>query len=219
MNPPFTRPTNHEATDVPVPSFAGLGNDEEEQYAMARLLRDIRNEIKDPAGHGNAGLASNFLDLADAKIRPGGVLALVMPLSLLQGNAWKPSRDLLRMKYERAVVVSLTSAHRNNQLSFSADTGMREVLLIARRGTAPDEPVDGKTEETARPVTYVAIRKPPASGTEATGIASAIRDAVRRGTSRIDIGNDQYGILTQAPGMTATALRWYTPNLLIRLGI
>ena len=31
MNPPFTRPTNHEATDVPVPSFAGLGNDADEQ--------------------------------------------------------------------------------------------------------------------------------------------------------------------------------------------
>lgn len=197
MNPPFTRPTNHEATDVPVPSFAGLGNDEKEQYAMARLLRDIRNEIKDPAGHGNAGLASNFLDLADAKIRPGGVLALVMPLSLLQGSAWKPSRDLLRTKYERAVVVSLASAHRINQLSFSADTGMREVLLIARRSTTPDKQVDGKTEETTMPVTYVALRKPPASGTEATGIASAIRDAIEQGASRIAIGNDQYGILTR----------------------
>ena len=197
MNPPFTRPTNHEATDVPVPSFAGLGNDEAEQYAMARLLRDIRNEIKDPAGHGNAGLASNFLDLADAKIRPGGVLALVMPLSLLQGGAWKPSRDLLRTKYERAVVVSLATANRDGAVSFSADTGMGEVLLIARRSTTPNEPENGKTEETAKPVSYVALRKPPASGTEATGIASAIRDAVRQGASRIDIGNDQYGILTQ----------------------
>ena len=197
MNPPFTRPTNHEATDVPVPSFAGLGNNEEEQYAMARLLRDIRNEIKDPAGHGNAGLASNFLDLADAKIRPGGVLALVMPLSLLQGSAWKASRDLLRKKYESAVVVSLASVVRDSAVSFSADTGMGEVLLIVRRRTTPENPVNEKTEDTVNPVTYVALRKPPASGTEATGIASAIRDAIRQGTSRIVIGNDQYGVLTQ----------------------
>lgn len=55
MNPPFTRPTNHEATDVPVPSFAGLGNDAAEQGAMSRLLKDIRNEVVNPAGHGNGG--------------------------------------------------------------------------------------------------------------------------------------------------------------------
>ena len=39
MNPPFTRPTNHEATTVPVPSFAGLGNDAAEQAAMSRRSR------------------------------------------------------------------------------------------------------------------------------------------------------------------------------------
>ena len=197
MNPPFTRPTNHEATDVPVPSFAGLGNDEEEQYAMARLLRDIRNEIKDPAGHGNAGLASNFFDLADAKIRPGGVLALVMPLSLLQGSAWETSRDLLRTKYENAVVVSLASAHRKNQISFSADTGMREVLLIARRKSNAPSPSDEQLSETVDAVNFVALRKPPSSATEATGVASAIRDAIRAGNSRISIGTVHQGILTR----------------------
>lgn len=197
MNPPFTRPTNHEATDVPVPSFAGLGNNAAEQTAMSRLLRDIRREIDDPAGHGNAGLASNFFDLANAKIRPGGVLALVMPLSLLQGSAWEASRDLLRTKYENAVVVSLASVVRDSAVSFSADTGMGEVLLIARRRTTPDNREQTIAEETVGTVTYVALRKPPASGTEATGIASAIRDAIEHGTSRIAIGNDQYGMLTQ----------------------
>ena len=197
MNPPFTRPTNHEATDVPVPSFAGLGNDEAEQAAMSGLLRDIRKEIDDPAGHGNAGLASNFLDLAESKIRPGGVLALVMPLSLLQGNAWKPSRDLLRTKYERTVVVSLATAHRNNQLSFSADTGMREVLLIARRKSNASNPSDERLSKTVDAVNFVALRKPPSSATEATGVASAIRGAIRKGDARISIGNEQYGILTR----------------------
>ena len=200
MNPPFTRPTNHEATDVPVPSFAGLGNDEAEQTAMSGLLRDIRREIDEPAGHGNAGLASNFLDLADAKIRPGGVLALVMPLSLLQGSAWKASRELLRSKFENAVVVSLASVVRDSAVSFSADTGMGEVLLVARRRntrSTPERASDVSDEEAASRVTYVALRKPPASGTEATGIASAIRDAVHRGASRIAIGDDHYGMLTR----------------------
>ncbi len=197
MNPPFTRPTNHEVTDVPVPSFAGLGNDEEEQAAMSRLLRDIRNEVANPAGHGNAGLASNFLDLAESKIRPGGVLALVMPLSLLQGSAWRPSRDLLRQKYESAVVVSLATAHRNNQLSFSADTGMREVLLIARRKSNAPNPTDEQLSDTNDVVNFVALRKPPSSATEATGVASAIREAIRGGNSRISIGRVHHGILTR----------------------
>lgn len=197
MNPPFTRPTNHEATDVPVPSFAGLGNDEAEQVAMSRLLSDIRREIDDPAGHGNAGLASNFLDLADTKIRPGGVLALVMPLSFLQGSAWKASRDLLRTKYEIAMVVSLASVVRDSAVSFSADTGMGEVLLLARRRTTSENQEQTESSETVDLVTYVALRKPPASGTEATGIATAIRDAIERGSSRLSIGNDQYGMLTR----------------------
>ena len=56
MNPPFTRPTNHEVTTVPVPSFAGLGNDADEQAAMSRLLKAIRQKVEEPAGHGTPGL-------------------------------------------------------------------------------------------------------------------------------------------------------------------
>ena len=67
MNPPFTRPTNHEATDVPVPSFAGLGNNEEEQYAMARLLRDIIDEIDDPPATAMQDSRPIFLTLQTPK--------------------------------------------------------------------------------------------------------------------------------------------------------
>ena len=240
MNPPFTRPTNHEAADVPVPSFAGLGNDDAEQAAMSRLLKTIREDVERPAGHGNAGLASNFLDLAEAKVRPGGVLALVMPLSLLQGNAWAASRDLLRSRYEETTVISLASAGRDDRKSFSADTGMGEVLVIARRrkdagresASVPEaparspaasadetaapggahpraadvtgEPLAASADETAAPggesasvpdasVTFVALRTRPASATEAAGLAAAIRDAARRGRSRILLGDDLCG--------------------------
>ena len=215
MNPPFTRPTNHEAADVPVPSFAGLGNDDAEQAAMSRLLKTIREDVERPAGHGNAGLASNFLDLAEAKVRPGGVLALVMPLSLLQGNAWAASRDLLRSRYEETTVISLASAGRDDRKSFSADTGMGEVLVIARRrkeaggesASVPDAPArspavaadespvpgGGSASVPDAPVTFVALRRRPASATEAAGLAAAIRDAARRGRSRILLGDDLCG--------------------------
>ena len=193
MNPPFTRPTNHETTTVPVPSFAGLGNDAEEQAAMSGLLRDIRKDIKEPAGHGNAGLASNFLDLAHAKVKPGGVLALVMPLSLLQGGAWEASRALLRTQYERATVVGLAAPGRDERKSFSADTGMGEVLVVARRRRRSRAAARKAADS---PVTFVALRKRPASGAEAAALAAAIRDAAPKDASRVVLGDDLYGVLT-----------------------
>jgi len=86
MNPPFTRPTGQEATKigVPVPSFAGFANSEDEQRAMSDRLKKIRKPKM--AGHGNAGLASNFIDIAHAKVRPGGVVALVLPASFRKGR-------------------------------------------------------------------------------------------------------------------------------------
>ena len=62
MNPPFTRPTNHESTTVPVPSFAGFGTEHSEQKAMSERLKVMRRSLSELAGNGNAGLASNFLD-------------------------------------------------------------------------------------------------------------------------------------------------------------
>ncbi len=68
MNPPFTRPTNHETAEVPVPSFAGFSTSEDEQQAMSSRLVQIRRSLSEPFGHGNAGLASNFIDLAHVKL-------------------------------------------------------------------------------------------------------------------------------------------------------
>ena len=190
MNPPFTRPTNHEVATVPVPSFAGMGTDAAEQAAMSTLLKAIRGKIKTPAGHGNAGLASNFLDLAHAKVKPGGVLALVMPLSLLQGNAWEGSRQLLRAEYHQTTVIGLATTGRAEQKSFSADTGMGEVLVIARRQRyrRPAKSADD-------PVTYVALRKRPTSGTEAAALATAVRAAERGDRTRVVLGEDLCGVL------------------------
>lgn len=79
MNPPLTRPTNHGITEVPVPSFAGFRRSVDEQRAMSDRLARIRTTIDTPAGHGNAGLASNFLDLAHMEVKAGGTIAFVLP--------------------------------------------------------------------------------------------------------------------------------------------
>ncbi len=132
MNPPFTRPTNHEKAEVPVPSFAGLGTSEDEQQAMSKRLAQIRRQLVNPVGHGNAGLASNFIDLAHIKTKPGGVLALVLPAACVSGSSWKDARRLLESKYKDLVVLTI-AAHGQTDRAFSADTGMAEALVVANK--------------------------------------------------------------------------------------
>ncbi|MCY4542146.1 MAG: hypothetical protein OXB95_07090 [Rhodobacteraceae bacterium] len=142
MNPPFTRPTNHEIADVPIPSFAGFGTSSDEQGRMSDRLKGIRQQLKNqhrnwrelpyPAGDGNAGLASYFMDLAHAKLRPGGCLALVLPATLGQGDSWKQARRLLEDHYKDVTIISICN-HGMTDTAFSADTGMAEILLVATR--------------------------------------------------------------------------------------
>ena len=137
MNPPFTRPTGREGASVgiPVPSFAGLGTTEDEQRKMSNLLNTVRAKLKKRGcvvGHGNAGLASNFIDLAHAKIKPGGVLALVLPAVCVGGDAWAGARLLLEQTYEDVAVLTI-AAHGQTDLAFSADTGMAEALVVATK--------------------------------------------------------------------------------------
>ena len=137
MNPPFTRPTGQESSKIgiPVPSFAGLGTSEDEQREMSRRLKGIRARLKnigDLAGHGNAGLASNFIDLAHVKTKHGGVLALVLPAAFVSGSSWENARRLLESEYEDLTVLTV-AAHGDTDLAFSADTGMAETLVVATK--------------------------------------------------------------------------------------
>jgi len=131
MNPPFTRDTNHEAAkwNVPNPMFAAFGSPGQQQREMARASERL---LRGTSAHGNAGEASAFLVLADRKLKDGGTLAMVMPLSLMSGEAWEASRQLLRKSYDKLILISIAGA-RDNELSFSADTGMGECLVIGRK--------------------------------------------------------------------------------------
>ena len=166
MNPPFTRPTNHERAEVPVPSFAGLSKTEDEQQAMAKRLAEIRRRLANPVGHGNAGLASNFIDLAHVKTKPGGVLALVLPASCVSGGSWEGVRRLLEREYENLVVLTI-AAHGDTDLAFSADTGMAEALVVATKCRAG--------QEGCRKTLFVNLHHRPRSITEAFEVARSVR--------------------------------------------
>ena len=131
MNPPFTRATNHEGAhaDITNPAFAAFGATPEDQTEMGRRINRLgRNSCY----HGNAGIASAFAALAHRKLKRGGVLALVLPLSAAAGLSWQRFRRLLSNRYTDIRVLSIAASD-NDDLSFSADTGLAECLVIARR--------------------------------------------------------------------------------------
>lgn len=171
MNPPFTRPTNHESTTVPVPSFAGFDTSADEQRDMSRRLNEIGRYMHSHVGNGNAGLASHFVDLAHAKTRPGGLIALVLPASFAQGGSWEAARELIEAEYKDVLVVTIATTG-NTDRAFSADTGMAEVLLVAKKRKAAESGADGST-------LFANLKQRPKSLLEATDVARAIRETPR----------------------------------------
>ena len=192
MNPPFTRPTNHEKTEVPVPSFAGLGKTKEEQQAMSKRLKEVLQRLDSPVSNGNAGLASNFTDLAHVKVKPGGVLALVLPAVCVSGESWQDVRDLLACEYEDLTVLTIAT-HGQKDRAFSADTSMAEALIVA---TKCHEGGRGNGE-----TLFINFFHRPRSLAEAVEMARAVRGVpphARQG--RLYIGNrETIGTYIRAP--------------------
>ena len=137
MNPPFTRNVTRESAyaGTYAAAFAAFEASKEDQKLMAKRMNALK---KDTCYHGNAGIASAFAALADKKIRPGGVLALVLPLSIATGLAWREFREMLAREYTDVSILSIAASGRD--MSFSSDTGMAEALVIARKAFANEPP-------------------------------------------------------------------------------
>ena len=131
MNPPFTRATNHGGTHANVvnPAVAAYNASNADQTAMGERINELG---KGTCYHGNAGIASGFAGLAHRKLKSGGVLALVLPLVASTGLSWRAFRRMVSKDYTDLAVLSIAASD-NNDLSFSADTGLAECLIIARK--------------------------------------------------------------------------------------
>ena len=136
MNPPFTSNTKHyDANDgVLNAAFAAFESSDVEQADMAKRLRQL---AVNTTYHGHAGLASVFVSLADKKVRPNGVIALVLPFTAINGSSWAKFRELIATRYTDITIVSI--AAREKDMSFSSDTDMAECLIIARKVAANEQ--------------------------------------------------------------------------------
>ena len=198
MNPPFIRPTGMEGTKLGAgnPAFAAFQTDKDTQLHMQKTLVSLRG--KEAIGIGNAGLAADFVDLSLRKVRPDGVVALVLPLSAVSGREWEEARKAIRNQCRDITIVTIAGAG-SHDASFSADTGIAECLLVGKRGEDQEQ----------RRANFVMLRGRVRSTVEAELLAAEIariRDsgqlrAVENmdGVSAVAIGQQGCGVMLNAP--------------------
>lgn len=134
MNPPYTSNTKGGEDSHAMFSFFETSRDC--QRKMANEQKSRFKNIK--TANGNAGEASYFFAIAHKKIKPGGVIALVLPSTIAWGDSWSECRKILATNYEDVVVISIAAGNRPD-LAFSFGTNMGEVLVVARKKKAGSE--------------------------------------------------------------------------------
>lgn len=177
MNPPFTRHGAREGdrTLVHNPAFAAFGADEEEQDRLSARLAQL---AVGGEAHGHAGLASYFAELADRKLAADGTLALVLPLSSMSGKSWDGIRAQWRSGYSSPIIVTIAEEGSHSR-AFSADTGMAECLIIAKKSPPVGSPR----------AMFVILSGQPKNTLEGELIAQAITASIAEsGTRRLEDG-------------------------------
>ncbi len=199
MNPPFTRNVTREGAYAGTvnAAFAAFGASESDQRDMAKRMAVLKEGT---CFHGNAGSASAFAALGDRKLKRGGVLAMVLPLSVSGGVAWQKFRAMLGDGYTGLTVLSIAANDKN--MSFSSDTGMAECLVLARKGPAT---VANEATKRAR---FVSLRCRPQGFAESASVAKGIIDNGENvrgiedgpyGGARLQVGNDLAGQMLATP--------------------
>ena len=126
QNPPYTRSGADGNSNVPKSVFA----DKQEAAAM----RTSRKAQKLRLSGNNTGEGADFVDLADRMLKRNGTMAFVLPVTAITGDSWHKVRKLWAEEYHDVLVI--TVAHEDiEECAFSADTGIAECLVVAKKGT------------------------------------------------------------------------------------
>ncbi len=162
MNPPFTSNTKHRdaADGVLNAAFAAFEASDTDQSSMATRLKQL---ARDSCYHGHAGLASVFAALADKKIRPNGIIALVLPFTAINGSSWAKFRRLIATQYTDIRVVSIAGVDR--ELAFSSDTNIGECLIVGRKLSRGERP-SGRSQ-------FISLRHKPINFVHALELSKA----------------------------------------------
>ena len=195
LNPPFTRPDSDASSGTPKAVFKGKSRDKTEEQNMRRARRQKDWRV----GNGNAGLASDFVDLADKMLEENGKsrMGLILPITCLAGLDWKNVRNLWATEYHDVVVITIADA-KAEDCAFSADTSMAECMVVATKGK--------KDNKTGRGI-FISLSYRPRSVLEAFEIANIIYkfENLRRledapsGGEPLKIGDEIFGHALNCP--------------------
>ena len=206
-NPPYTRRgADGGSEDAIARVFSLPEGDREAQQAVARRTSAL---LRGTPANQMAGHASSFTVLADRLVNSGGRIALVLPVTALSGESWRGIREMLASRYEIEFVVS---SHDPEQRSMSYDTGIAEILLVARRLRDDENP--------SRRGRFVNLWRAAYLETDALALVNAVNATAAAPSLRSDgppvggtpllIGGEQWGEIVDGPVGEApwTAARW-----------
>lgn len=162
MNPPYSRTRRGQtAFDI-----GGL-SDEEIADCQKRWGWHIKNESASKV----AGMAASFLALARAKVKYGGRIGFVLPLTAAFADSWRATRKMLECDFKDITAVVVSSGQALGKDALSADTNMEEMLLTATRRELKDMHNDPSS------IRCVTLQQSPVRLGEAREIGRAILKA------------------------------------------
>lgn len=183
MNPPYSRSRGGQA------AFDLSGITEQERELVQNRVKYLKQNT---CGDMKAGLSSIFTAIADRKLKPNGRIGIVLPSTAAAQGSYKKMRKMFEENYSDIIAV-----YCDNE-PMSADTGMGEMILLARKGKSGRQGIG-----------YVSLDKPFFSASAATEIARNVNDVMAQaplGNSGVlNVGGDRVGSWYVAP---LTGLTW-----------
>ena len=183
MNPPFTRSGSdwdgQKGKTYQTKQFHGLESDKDTQREMAAREKEY---TKGTCAHGYAGIGSSFAALAHRMVKKGGTVALILPLTSLQGSSWSKFRKMIAERY-RDVTVMTIAASKSHDQSFSADTGMAETMIVFRESAAAP----------SKRGLFISLKKRPENEMEAIETARAIKRSFPQTESQRTLEGGPFG--------------------------
>ena len=172
MNPPYTNTQGRPAFDI-----KGLSQDQ-----ISKCQERWKKQMRGVPALRTAGMAASFLALARLKVKRGGRIGFVLPLTAAFGDSWTKTRAMLECDFEDITAVVVSSGKALGTDALSADTNMEEMLLTATRRELKD------IHNGPSSIRCVTLEKPPIRLGEAREIGRAIlkvEDAVWLGDGKV----------------------------------
>ena len=206
-NPPYTRRGSDGGNEEAIDRVFRIPEGDE---ASREAIRNHTSSLlaNTPADF-NAGHGTSFSVLADRLVKPGGRVALVLPVTSLAGERWSGIRDMLASRYEVEFVIS---SHDQDMRIMSYDTGIAETLVIVRRL------LEGETP--SKRGIFINLWRAAYRETDALALVSAVNAAISLpqrssdgppvGGGPLMVGGEPWGEIVEGPvgELPWRAARW-----------